>query len=981
MKLLSIKAHGFKSFADKIEIQVGDGITGIVGPNGSGKSNVVDAVKWVLGETSLKEIRGGDTMSDVIFAGSQSRQALSRAWVSLTFDNSDHYLASDLNEIEIKREVYKTGENEYFINNVKVRKKDITDLFIDSGANADSFSIISQGKIAEILKGKPSDRRIIIEEAAGVLKYKKRKEETMRKLDNTNDNLEKVNLVINELEVNIEPLRAQAEVATSYLGLKEELKGIEIALLGSDIKNINDTYTESKSKLEKYNEEILQMDNSSSVDNTKLEKLKNKNIKLDEDISRLSENIMKLTAELSTLETKKQVISERKKYEVEDSKLEANIMLLKENEIELKKNISILESELQTINNDVNKKKEELNVVNDEYRLTSLKKSTLISELSNRSKEEITLKNKIDLLNDAIENDTRLPFQVKSVLNNPRLEGIHDVLCKLIDTEEKYSTAVEIALGANANVVVVDDEVSASKAIEYLKDNKLGRVTFFPISIIKSRYVDEDTLTICKETAGFIDIASNLVTFNSLYKNIVCNQLGNTIIVDNIDTMNRLGKKINYRYRIITLEGELLHTGGSITGGVLKQTNGIINQRYEFEKLTKDLNIVINEEKLIEEHINQIDDELKILETKAFEYNGSLSSVQEKLNQKNTELTTKKKHLTDVEDELNGTTNLLHKETDSELDKVLKEYLEVSTNKELEITKLNDLKTEKNDLLSEINELELQNKKINSEYNKKLTEIKELEINIGKMDVKLDGLLNRLSEEYQLTYEKAIQDYSLEMDENVARTKVNHLKRDIKDLGDVNLGSISEFERINTRYTFLSEQKQDLENAIRDLFEIIVDLDETMQNKFAETFDRVNEEFGSVFKKLFKGGEAKLSLTDPSDLLTTGVDISALPPGKSLKSINALSGGEMTLTAIALLFSILNIRTVPFCILDEVEAALDEANVDTFGTYIKEYEQNSQFVVITHKKRTMEYANNLYGITMQESGVSKLVSVRLENVE
>lgn len=980
MKLLSIKAHGFKSFADKIEIQVGDGITGIVGPNGSGKSNVVDAVKWVLGETSLKEIRGGDTMSDVIFAGSSSRSPLTRAWVSLTFDNSDHYLATDLTEVEIKREVYKTGENEYFINNAKVRKKDITDLFLDSGANADSFSIISQGKIAEILKGKPTDRRVIIEEAAGVLKYKKRKEETMRKLDNANDNLEKVNLVINELESNVEPLRIQAETATKYLEFKEELKGIEIALLASDIKVINDNYNDSKEELSKIGEEILEMDNSNSVDNSKLEKLKSKNIKLDEDISKTSENIMRLTQELSSLETKKQVISERKKYEVEDSKLEANILMLKEESVNVKKNISLLESESKSINNEVNKIKEDINKVNDEYRLTSLKKSTLLSELSNRSKEEVVLKNKIEALNDAILNDTKLPFSVKSVLNNPRLEGIHDVLSKLIDTDEKYATSLEIALGANANVIIVDDETAGKNAINYLKDNKLGRATFFPISVIKARGVDEDTLSACKEMPGFIDIASNLVKYNPMYSNIILNQLGNALIVDNIDTMNKLGKRINYRYRIITLDGELLHTGGSMTGGINKSSNGVINQKFELDKLNKDINVVINEIKQIEEHINLIDDELKVLESRAFQFNSSLASTQERLNQKNNELNEKKIKLNSIESELNGTKNVLKNETDKELDKVLEDYLKVSTEKDLAQVKLNDLKSDKNDLLSEINELEIQNRKVNSEYNKKLNRQKELEISIGKMDVKLDGLLNRLSEEYAITYERAIGEYSLEMDENVARSKVNHLKRDIRDLGDVNVGSIAEYERVNTRYTFLVDQRNDLENAIRNLMEIIVDLDDTMKTKFEETFNKVNEEFGKVFKKLFKGGEAKLSLTEPDNLLTTGVEISALPPGKSLKSINTLSGGEMTLTAIALLFSILNIRIVPFCILDEVEAALDEANVDTFGTYIKEYEAHSQFVVITHKKRTMEYANNLYGITMQESGVSKLVSVRLENI-
>ena len=981
MKLLSIKAHGFKSFADKIEINVGDGITGIVGPNGSGKSNVVDAVKWVLGETSLKEIRGGDSMTDVIFAGSSSRKPLTRAWVSLTFDNSDHYLATDFDEVEIKREVYKTGENEYYINNTKVRKKDITDLFLDSGANADSFSIISQGKIAEILKGKPNDRRVIIEEAAGVLKYKKRKEETMRKLDNTNDNLEKVNLVIDELEVNLEPLRQQAEVATKYVNFKEELKGIEIALLASDIKNINSEYTTSKTKLDTLNQEILTMDNSNLVDVSKLENLKTKSIKLDEEISKQSDELIKLNAALAELETRKQVISERKKYEVEDQKLESNILILKENEIELKKNIKVLENDIKSTEEKTAKIKEELAKLTEEYRVMNMKKSSFATELANKNREELNLTNRIDALNDILENDTKLPYAVKSVLNNPRLSGIHDALCKLIETEEKYTTAIEIALGANANVIVTDDEKSASKAISYLKDNKLGRATFFPISVIKSRGVDDETLSICSSYKGFISVGSALVTYNPLYKSIIENQLGNTIIVDNMDTMNELGKRIGYRYRIITLDGELLHTGGSMTGGINKASNGVLNAKFDLEKCQKDLARVTSDAKQLEESINDIDNDLKLVENKIFTINGDIASLNESFNQKNVELTTLNKRLTDVTNELQGTDNVLKNETDKELAAVLDEYLKTSTNKELLVQKLNDLKSEKNDLSSEIVELENINRKANSEYNKKLTDIKDLEVAIGKMDIKLDNLLNRLSEEYELTYEKAASEYILDLDENVARTKVNHLKRDIRDLGDVNVGSIQEYERVNTRYTFLSEQKADLEGAIRDLLDIITDLDATMKVRFAETFDKVNVEFGKVFKKLFKGGNAHLSLTNPEDMLTTGVDITAEPPGKSLKSINTLSGGEMTLTAIALLFSILNIRTVPFCILDEVEAALDEANVDTFGTYIKEYEKHSQFVVITHKKRTMEYVNTLYGITMQESGVSKLVSVRLENID
>ena len=981
MKLLSIKAHGFKSFADKIEIEVGDGITGIVGPNGSGKSNVVDAVRWVLGESSLKEIRGGDTMTDVIFQGSQTRDPSSRAWVSLTFDNRDHYLASEFDEIEIKREVYKTGESEYYINNSKVRKKDITDLFIDSGSSPDSYSIIGQGKIAEILKGRPLDRRAIIEEAAGVLKYKKRKEETMRKLDNTNDNLEKVNLVIQELEVNVNPLREQAEIAKKYVEYKEELKGIEIALLASDINNINNTYSESKERLEKSNEELLTLDNSNSVDSSKLESLKTKNIKLDEDISKSSDELIRTNSELAELETKKQVISERKKYKVDDQKLQNNILLLKDNEIEFKKVIASLEGDIKSKSKEIESINEDIEKYENDYKSSTLRKNSVITEINNKVQEEISLKNRINILNDAIENDTKLPFAVKSVLNNPRLNGIHNVLTKLIEVDEKYTTAIETALGANQNVIVVDDEKCGTNAINYLKDNKLGRATFFPISIIKGRTVDESVIKEAKEVVGFIDVASNLVKFNPMYQNIVDNQLGNTLIVDNIDSMNKLGKKLDYRYRVITLDGELLHTGGSMTGGFKKNSSGLLNDRLELEKCTKDLSIVTNQKEKLQSTISELDKEIEILQNKLFELKGNRTSKQEALLLKTNELESNKTKLKGVQDEINGTSNVIKDELDKELDEVLKKYLEVSVKKEELQSKLNGLKSNKNDLLNEIEELELINKKANSEYNKKLNEIRELEVSIGKMDIKLDNLLNRLSEEYQLTFEKAKADYVLDLDEEVARSKVNRLKRDIRDLGEVNVGSIQEFERVNTRYTFLTDQRDDLNNAINDLLEVINDLDQTMIERFEATFNEVNKEFGEVFKKLFKGGSAKLILTDPEDMLNTGVDIDACPPGKSLKSMTSLSGGEMTLTAIALLFSILNIRTVPFCILDEVEAALDEANVDIFGTYIKNYESKSQFVVITHKKRTMEYANNLYGITMQESGVSKLVSVRLENIE
>ena len=977
MKLLTISIHGFKSFADKITLDVKDGITGIVGPNGSGKSNIVDAIRWVLGEQSLKDIRGGNSSADVIFAGSKSRSPLTRAWVALTFDNSDHYLNTDLTEVEIKRVVYSSGENEYFINNNSVRLKDITNLFIDSGSSVNSLSIISQGKIGEIINGKPEEKRAIIEEAAGVLKYKKRKEETLRKLEKANDNLSKVNLVIDELSINLEPLRLQSEVATKYVNFKNELEHNEIALLAHDIKEINDSYTSHKETLESLNESILKYTNSNIIDNSKIDNLKLKLLKLEDNINSKSEKLFKITNELSTLASEKQIMIERQKYEVEDSKLEANILNLKENELKIKNDIKSLKDKIVIDEKNLTLKEAEYTTTVNEYNKESLTKNSLLSLLTKLNKEESILKNEISILEESIDNDSKLPYAVKSVLNNTRLNGIHNSLNKLIETEEKYATAIDIALGSLANVIVVNNENNAKDAISYLKQNGVGRATFFPLNIIKPRGVDPNTLNKIQNDESFIGLASSLVKYDPTYRNIILNTLGNTIIVDNLVNANRIGKIINYTYKIVTLDGDVISSGGSITGGKSKNTTGLLNQKYDLENKIKELKEKTKDIKLKEEQINEKDENLKILENKIFNLNNEVKFTKELIIKENNDVDSLDKSLISLKNELSGTKGILNNSIDKEIENILNKYYKTNNEKESLEVSLNELKSEKHDLQSEISELELQNRKMNSEYNELLNKQKELEISISKEEMKLDTSLLRLNEEYGMTYEKA-KDYELSDSIDKVRTKVNSLKRDIKALGDVNVGSIAEFERVNERYTFLTTQKDDLTKSISDLLAIINELDDTMVERLSTTFDTLNIEFGKVFKKLFKGGEASLILTNPEDILNTGVEIKAVPPGKDIKSTRLLSGGESTLTAISLIFAILNIRTVPFCIFDEVEAALDETNVDMFGNYLKDIETNTQFIIITHKKRTMEYANNLYGITMQESGVSKLVSVKLD---
>ncbi len=979
MYLKSIRANGFKSFADKIELDINKGITAVVGPNGSGKSNIVDAVRWVMGEQSVKALRGDASMSDVIFAGSGSRQALSRAWVSLTFDNTDHYLKSEFNEIEIKRIVYKTGENEYYINNSKVRLKDITDLFLDSGAGKESFNIISQGAVVDVVNSKPEDRRSIFEEAAGVLKYKKRKDESFRKLQKTNENIARVNLLIDELLTTLEPLKQQSIVAQKYLDYKESLEQIEIALLANDITQINVEYNEVKEKVKQLTADIEGMEFDNSSGNSKIDQLKLESLKLDDEIEKKNAEVLKIINEISDLQSKKQITVERKKYEVDDTKLQNNIIALKEEILGINNNVEGLNKDLAILEGDINTKNlQELELSKVKSQLED-ERNKKVTEISLLNKDVMNLNNKIDIINENIVNDTKLPFGVKSVINNVRLRGICGVLGKLLEVDNKYGVAIETALGANINVVVVEDVEKAKTAIEYLKENKLGRATFYPISVIKPRFIEQRIIDLVKKEKGFIGIGAELVKYDKKYKDIVFNQLGNVLIVENLDSLNKIAKLIDYKYRLVSLEGEVSQAGGALTGGTLKNNNGLINQKRELETLQNDLAAKGSRLKMLEIEMNSLEQKYREALLNYENNEREILLLNEKKNQKKEFLSTILDNLNAKQAELDGTLNVSNNSLDKELDEILNNYYQAVALKENLEKELNKLKSERSELGVTIADLERKYREVNSKYNQKQNELKMAEVKVGKLDVKLDNLLMNLNENYGMTYERAKEDYELDVDADMARIKVNNLKVKIKDLGEVNTGSIAEYERLNTRYEFLMTQRNDLEKSVSDLLAVIGEMDEIMKKQFLETFLKIKDEFEVVFKKLFKGGEGVLELTDPDNILETGINVSALPPGKKLNSIALLSGGEKTLTAIALLFAILNVKPVPFVILDEVEAALDEANVDAFGNYLQTRKERSQFIIITHKKRTMEYADALYGITMQESGVSKLVSVKLED--
>lgn len=981
MYLKEIKTHGFKSFADKITLQLNPGITGIVGPNGSGKSNIVDAVRWVLGEQSIKSLRGDDNMTDVIFSGSKSRNALNVASVTLIFDNADKYLPIDYQEVAIKRRVYMDGTNEYYINNEKCRLKDITSLLLDTGMAKESFNIISQGKIEDIISNKPSERRIIFEEAAGVLKYKKRKEEALRKLEKTHFNMQRVNDVVNEIETNLEPLKEQSDKAVKYLQHKEELEDVEIALITKDITTFNQDYQSNKQKIETINNELLLISSVNATNEAKIESYKNKIANLDSQIELNQKQLLELTTKAEQINSQKQIILERKKYEVDDAKFHNNMVTLKEEQLKITNEISKLQNDITNDQELLNRIVFASKKIEEEINTIKTSRSNYEIELANNNRYEQALKNKIEALKINIESNTTLPYAAKSVLNNPKLRGIHNAIGNLIDVSEKYANAISTALGLSSGFIVVEDEKAAKESINYLKNNNLGRATFFPLNIIKSKYVNNEVINQIKNINGYVGVASELTKYDSKYTNIITNQLGNVIVATTIDVANEISKAINYSYKIVTLDGELLHVGGSMTGGSLGKTRNIINEKYELENALKELKNNEQETKILEEKINLSDYNLKAVEDKLYLITKEKINIEQLYLSKHNQNNALNDRLILTTSEINSINNMLNKKLSNEEDNILKEYYDALKLKDEKVNQLELLNNSRRDLAFEMEEYSFSLKKENSLFIEKNKELTNLQIEVNRMDVKIDNLINNLNENYSMTYEHALANYHLDMDESLARTKVNQLRRLIKELGTVNIGAKEEYDRIKTRYDFLQKQKEDLTNAENTLLEIIKEMDLVMEKEFITTFNVIKENFTQTFKELFKGGHAELKLTDSTNLLETGIEIVASPPGKKLTSISLLSGGEKTFTAISLLFAILKSRDVPFCILDEAEAALDEVNVESFGDYINNLKAKTQFILITHKKKTMEFVDTLYGITMQESGVSKLVSVKLEDIK
>lgn len=979
MYLKGIVASGFKSFADKIELKLDGRTTCIVGPNGSGKSNIVDAVRWVLGEQSVKSLRGDGSMSDVIFSGSKSRNPLNVASVELIFDNNDHFLNVPYTEISIKRKVYRSGENEYYLNNEKCRLKDINNLLMDTGMGKESFNIISQGEVDKILSNSATDRRVIFEEASGILKYKKRKEEALRKLDKTHNNLDRLNDIIQELDLQIGPLKEQSKKASEYLENKQGLDKYEVSLLAYDIENINSEQSNFKIRKEKLDSEILTLQTHATKNDTKYLEDNNRLEKLETEKSNLQRELLKVTEEKEKIDGERNLLKERSKTTKEEDEIKENIRNLIEEREKLSNEINTVDEKLKDIINESSLKEQESKEVEKNLQDAKSEKSLLTNDYSRHNQELISTKHKIDNLRVEIESGSDMPNSVRKVLKNNELTGIYNTIGNVLSVDEKYVKALNTAISTSKNFIITKDEPSAKQAISYLKDSHAGRATFFPISVIKERYVDYDTINILKNSNDFVGIMSDLVKYNKEYENIIKNQLGIIVVATSIDAATRLSHMIKARYKIVTLEGDVINVGGSLTGGSNYIGKSSIILKQEIQHLEKTFNLLKQEELEIQQSLQDNNKEITTIEEKLFSISKDKVALKEKYDNKKSELIEIKNKLISITKEYESLELINNNGISEKEQELIRLFHEKTALKEQIENHITSISKEISNLKEKQEAYQAEEKLKNSQLHSKEKESRDLEIKINRNDVKLDNMLSILNSEYEMTYERAKDEYSLDIEPEEARIKVNTYKANIKRIGMVNLDSIEEYERVNTRYEFLNNQKSDLLNAEDSLLEIMNEMDEVMKEEFKITFENIRVEFQKVFKELFMGGNADLKLTNPDDLLSTGVDIVASPPGKKLTTISLLSGGEKTLTAISLLFAILNVRTVPFCLFDEVEAALDEANVAAFGKYLNHYKDKTQFLIITHKKKTMEYAHTLYGITMQESGVSKLVSVKLED--
>ena len=966
MFLKRIELQGFKSFADKTVIQFDQDITGIVGPNGCGKSNVNDAIRWVLGEQSVKSLRSGTNMSDIIFSGSEYRKPVNMARVTLVFDNSTRVFDSDFDEIEITRQILRANnEASYFINKTPCRLKDINDLVMDTGLGKDSLSIITQGNISSFADAKPEDRRSLFEEAAGVAKYKKRKKISLSKLEQTKENLDRLQDILDELERQIGPLEKQAKKAEKYISLRDKLSKIEISVLVEDI----DQYNEKINQINKELFDIQAMHTSENVEllkqETRLESIRKEMYALDKQINELQGKYTKAMEENYQLERRKIEQDEKRKYmlKVADKKARQKEIqaMLEEARFEYQDRHQRLMQTQQDLNN-------RRNIVND------LK--TKISKARYESDQANNILTQLQNRRQVLENMMKQPFAhqqgVRSVMQAKNsLSGVYGVVSELLIAHADKALAVNAALGGSIYQIITKNEADARNAISFLKRNRSGRATFLPLSVCHPRKMNEQVITIASTSPGFLGFASECVDCKEIFDPVKERLLGNVIVVDTLQNANETAKRLRYAYKIVTLDGDIVHTGGSMTGGVTKNQSTPVTMRQELDTINSKIegqkikaDSCLNETDILTQKLQKENDAIVTLQielakleniyaTKKAKYDSILAEYQE-LGvdiEENAEL---------AQDDLVVQMSKMHAVLDSL-------SLEIQSLRQSRFDKGNDAE-----------QLENQIRLVRREMNSKQSQIHNYEMEIVKVKTQLENALNRLSTDYEMTYEYALtkkEDVEIES----AKEEVIQLRQAISRLGNVNLDAPNEYKEVKERFDFMTSQKEDLEKASQQILAAIDEMDKTMISQFTEMFNKINAELDGVFKAMFGGGRASLSMVDPEDVLNTGIDIDVQPPGKMVKNIQTFSGGEKALIAISVLFAILKARTMPLCIFDEVEAALDQANVERFARYLSHYRGQSQFIAVTHRPGTMEQCDTLYGVTMQKDGVSKVLKVQLKD--
>lgn len=1181
MQLKKLVLKGFKSFAEKTVVEFDSGVTAVVGPNGSGKSNIIEAIRWVMGEQSAKNLRGG-RMHDVIFSGTNARKPINIAEVTLVLDNKDGFLPVDFEEVSVTRRITRSGDSDYLMNTQPCRLKDIVDLFMDSGLGKESFSIISQGQVEAIFNSKAEDRRAIFEEAAGVFKYKVRKEKAERKLEDTQDNLDRVQDILYELDGQVEPLRNQASIAKEYLEKKEELTDLDIGVSVMRVQELQETVSTGKETLNELSEDLAEVESSISEDQTSLAELKGQLHEVERQREELNSQLLSTVQESERTEAALNLHAEKAKHkeaflQEKQSSIEkqesAKADLLSRLE-ECEKTVQDYSEKVESLTQQLADKRAQMTRLEgnreeamEELRATYIelmqKQTTLKNEqtyleqqLSRQSirrekvqkdateakkefdeidatveakiKEHESVKESLDALverfqsvkaehdelartqdskqqrlNEALsqmqqakakqrsliemqENYAGYFAGVKAIMQNREtVDGIVGTVADLIEIPKDYVDAVDTVLGSSSQFVVVESEKAGRDAIGYLKKNRAGRATFLPIPTIKARYIREEAKKQAEAIDGFIGIASELIQYEDRVANVIQNLLGNTIVAKDIQAANAIARAVQYRYRVVSLEGDVMNAGGSMTGGGGKRSSNA--HLFSQKKELKELEIFIGEtEKTVEIRQKEVEkdqtkqkelsDELESIRAEGEEkrvYEKQLQSERDSLEERRTRLEREQKAFqyesSEVEKEWSENSERLEEikqerdtietqvnEQKSEMSALSEQKEDVEIKKQAMEQEMSDLQEELNGAREEQAAARSQETSLNNqveqveeavqalrqdmaafeagedfgskeELEEKLEQLKEkhqqlkeqererketqeqteeqvattesalsqkqgrkqylsdekakVDVELSRADVTIDHLLNYLAEEYSMSYEEARLQPKLDLPVEEAQKRVKLLKKGIEELGPVNIGAIEEYERVHERWQFLTEQQEDLLEAKAKLYDTMDEMDTEVERRFKETFEQIQAQFAKVFPKIFGGGQAELRLTDPDNLLTSGVDIVAQPPGKKLSSLSLLSGGERALTAISLLFAIIQVRPIPFCILDEAEAALDEANVSRFGKYLREFETDTQFIVITHRKGTMEEADSLYGVTMQEKGVSKLVSVRLQDVD